>query len=232
MGSTHPLLVTRGLIPNPGLLTNLVPAWVGKDHSQSPARGVLGSGGSGEGRAEYRTSGVAGWPVQLQAHSRSIQLKGGPGTGSQDCVEAFAHSSVSNGLMLLGEGRPPFLPGPWTGVGWAAGGLATYLPLGYGLQPGTTSHPRRCGPKPNSRERPRWPLSGEPCGAQGHPGSSAPASTEHSSQEPGVALSSRACQGPSPCSLLSTSPVCPGETCLLSQDTARPSPVLRERRAG
>lgn len=207
LGSTHPLLVTGGLIRNPGLRTNSVPLRVGK-HSKSQACGVLGSGGSG-GRAVYRTS-RGGW-LACGSSRHTVgpsSLSEDWGAGSQDCVEAFAHSSLCTGLMLLGEGWPLFPPGPWTGVGWAAGGLATY-PLGMASSPEPP-------PIPRDVARSRIPEKGHPgqsresCGAQGHPGSSPPASTEHSSQEPGVALvPTRLIPEPAkflpPCSLLSTS---------------------------
>lgn len=136
LGSTHPLLVTRGLIRNPGLLTDSVPSWVGK-HSKSQTCGVPGSGGSGDELCTEPT-GVGGWLVASCGSSRhtvgTSSLSEDWGTGSQDCVEAFAHSSLRTGLMLLWEGWPLFLPTPWTGVGWAAGGFATY-PLGMASSP-------------------------------------------------------------------------------------------------
>lgn len=81
------------------------------------------------------------------------------GIGSQDCVEEelclqfSLHSCCWGRVGRGGGGRGPFSC-LVLGQVWAGSRRVSHLPLGYGLQPRTTSHPQRCGPKQNSRERP------------------------------------------------------------------------------
>lgn len=75
------------------------------------------------------------------------------GIGSQDCVEEELCLQFSLHSCCWGGGVAPSPAWSLDRCGLGSRRVS-HLPLGYGLQPRTTSHPQRCGPKQNSRERP------------------------------------------------------------------------------